>query len=231
MPLLLTDAGDTKTVLSGEIEAGDSLFALRGNDVVTGSRDSETMFGGKDNDQLFGEGGNDELNGNNGEDLVAGGAGNDVVRGGKDNDVVIGGAGDDTVWGDRGEDVLTGNAGADTFALIVDSTLPPGSDGDLIMDFNAAEGDRIGLVGLTAADIVLTPRDPGLGVGLDLIPLFPHGIDPIIIGTLAGINPNAVVNPETGRIEAIQISTTSGQIIASIANATEADILSSIVTL
>ena len=66
--------------------------------------------------------------------------------------------------------MLTGNAGVDTFALIVDSTLPPGSDGYLIMDFNAAEGDRIVLVGLTAADIVLTPREPRLGVGLDLLP-------------------------------------------------------------
>ncbi|NEP44945.1 MAG: hypothetical protein F6K35_39280, partial [Okeania sp. SIO2H7] len=161
MDILLTDAGDTRTLLSGELGPTDSLFALRGNDVVTGSTGSETMFAGKDNDQLFGEGGNDDLNGNNGEDQVVGGAGDDIVRGGKESDIVQGGAGNDQVWGDRGADILIGNEGADTFVLFADSTLPAGGIGDQLLDFNPAEGDRIELIGLTAADIALNAT-PGL---------------------------------------------------------------------
>lgn len=228
MDILLTDAGDTRTLLSGELGPSDSLFALRGNDVVTGSSGSETMFAGKDNDQLMGEGGNDDLNGNNGEDLVLGDAGNDTVRGGKDSDVVIGGGGNDEVYGDRGEDMIIGNAGADTFVLFADSTLPPDSIGDQLIDFNPAEGDRIGLIGLSAGDITLNPVS-GLRSSQVLLPLVPDGI-PVadVLGQL-GIDLDTIANPTTNLLDGIQIIA-SGQVLATVYNTTEADVLSGITT-
>ncbi len=229
MDILLTDAGDTRTLLSGELGPTDSLFALRGNDVVRGSSDSETIFGGKDNDQLFGEGGNDDLNGNNGEDLVVGGSGNDTVRGGKESDIVQGNAGNDEIWGDRGEDILIGNEGADTFVLFADSTLPAGSIGDQLLDFNPAEGDRIGLIGLTAADITLNPT-PGLRSRNVILPLLPDGIPVEAALSQFGDVLAEVANPTTNLLDGIQIIA-GGQVLATVYNnMTEEEILSGIIT-
>lgn len=61
-------------------------------------------------------------------ELLQGSAGADNIDGGGGNDVIDGGA---------GTDYLTGGRGADTFIFHAHSQY------DVVMDFNAAEGDRI----------------------------------------------------------------------------------------
>ena len=229
--IILTDGNDIQTLSPGELGTGDSLFALRGNDDVTGSSNNETILLGKDNDVARGGGGNDEINGNNEEDVVSGGAGNDTVRGGKASDMVFGGEGNDSVYGDRGADILIGNGGADTFVLFADSTLPPGSTGDQLLDYNPAEGDQIGLIGLTANDITLNPT-PGLRSRNVILPLFPPGVGTeTILGEfgLTDVLQNSA-NPTTNLLDGIQIIA-NGQVLATVYNnVTEADILSGITT-
>jgi serralysin len=82
--------------------------------------------------------------------------GADIVRGGQDNDVIDGGSGDDWLSGDRGADTITGGTGADTFHGFAGAGL------DRILDFNAAEGDRVLLdpgttytVGQVGLDVVV----------------------------------------------------------------------------
>src|SRR6185369_374038 len=75
--------------------------------------------------------------GNLGNDTQDGGDGADQVRGGRGNDVISGGAGDDYVSGDRGDDTVSGGAGADRFHGSQDAGI------DRVLDFNAAEGDRV----------------------------------------------------------------------------------------
>lgn len=76
--------------------------------------------------------------------LMDGGAGADRLIGGNGNDTLIGGAGRDTLTGGRGADRFEFHAG--------DSR-----DGDIITDFNAAEGDRI------VFDLVDVPSVSSLG--------------------------------------------------------------------
>ncbi|MFA7505003.1 MAG: Ig-like domain-containing protein [Burkholderiaceae bacterium] len=58
------------------------------------------------------------------------------------NDTLDGGAGNDLLFGQGGDDTLIGGAGADTFVF----SMRTDNGNDTIMDFNAAEGDRIMLV-------------------------------------------------------------------------------------
>ena len=79
-----------------------------------------------------------------------GGTGNDTIKGNSaanylfgfdGNDNIDGGAGNDQIEGGRGNDTLKGGAGGDTFVFRspFDGTI------DTLLDFNAAEGDRIQL--------------------------------------------------------------------------------------
>ncbi|WP_372088196.1 type I secretion C-terminal target domain-containing protein (plasmid) [Tistrella mobilis] len=84
----------------------------------------------------------DNISGNDGVNRLAGGGGNDVIDGGGGDDIIIGGANADT---------LIGGAGADTF--VYEATSDSGAlaqNRDTIMDFNAAEGDRIDLSAIDA---------------------------------------------------------------------------------
>ena len=113
--------------------------------------------------------------GSTGADTVDGGAGNDIVRGGQDDDAVFGWGGADWLSGDRGADTLQGGAGADTFHVFAESGV------DLVLDFNAAEGDRVNLLAGTqyataqmGADTVITLTGGGemilVGVQLSSLP-------------------------------------------------------------
>ena len=126
----------------------DLLSGDDGSDVVVGDLGDDTVIGGGDSDALSGGAGNDLLFGNAGQDLLFGNAGTDTLFGGGGNDTLFGGDGDDALFGDLGNDLLvsgagndtlTGGAGADVFIF---ST---GDGADRITDFNAADGDRIGL--------------------------------------------------------------------------------------
>jgi Ca2+-binding RTX toxin-like protein len=117
--------------------AFDDINGNMGNDTLHGGAGDDWLVGGKDNDLQYGGDGADLVLGNLGDDTLSGDAGNDVVRGGQGNDVVFGGSGDDYVSGDRGDDTLSGGAGADIFHSFGDAGI------DRVLDFNAAEGDRV----------------------------------------------------------------------------------------
>lgn len=128
---------------------GDFVFGNRGADNLAGLDGDDTLWGGKDNDVLSGGNGNDQLNGNWGEDLVLGNEGNDTLNGGKEDDLLDGGAGNDRLSGDFGRDLLTGGGGSDTFVLRSDTNqgLVDPLQGDVVTDFDPAEGDRIVIMG------------------------------------------------------------------------------------
>ena len=93
-----------------------------------------------------------QLSGTASADTMAGGNGDDVLFGQAGADTIDGGAGNDKIVGGFGGDTLTGGAGADTFALqtLADSKVSP-ADRDVILDFHAAEGDRIDLSPIDAS--------------------------------------------------------------------------------
>lgn len=100
-------------------EQGVTVFALGGNDWVTGSAfddvinlgtgdddvdagaGNDKLIGGEGYDRLFGEEGNDELIGGEGDDLLVGGEGTDLMAGGRgDDNYYVDSAGDIVVEGD-----------------------------------------------------------------------------------------------------------------------------------
>ncbi len=162
--VLLGGLGDD--ILDGE-EDGDLLFGGEGVDNLFGDLGNDTLNGEQGNDALNGEAGDDVMSGELGDDLLLGGVGNDVALGGAGADVLNGEAGNDFLFGETGSDVLSGElgddvlvggaggdalvggAGADTFRFTsADDSNASGRD--LIVDFNAAEGDRIDLSAIDA---------------------------------------------------------------------------------
>jgi|GEM_PF-5785208 VCBS repeat/T1SS-143 repeat domain/type 1 secretion C-terminal target domain (VC_A0849 subclass) len=92
-------------------------------------------------DTLNGQGGNDILVGRGGDDILIGGAGSDLLLGGDGNDRLIGGT---------GSDLLSGGRGADTFVLDTDA-LSNIALGDVITDYNSAEGDMLDISSLLSS--------------------------------------------------------------------------------
>ncbi|MBW8880166.1 MAG: calcium-binding protein, partial [Asticcacaulis sp.] len=136
-----------------------------GNDVLDGGWGADDLWGGAGNDSYYvdsaldhiheadGEGidtvyarSDFELAGSYTEYLVLEGHG-DIHGFGNDLDNrIFGNDGDNRIVGYRGNDMLMGGAGGDTFAFAW------GSDIDRIVDFNAAEGDKIDLHAYDAED-------------------------------------------------------------------------------
>jgi Ca2+-binding RTX toxin-like protein len=83
--------------------------------------------------------GNDTITAGNGNDYLFGGAGNDNLLGNGGADIVDGGTGDDRLLGGTGVDTLTGGLGADVFRWA------NSGDHDLVTDFDASLGDKIGI--------------------------------------------------------------------------------------
>ena len=157
--ILYGDLGDD-LVLGGA--GADTLYGGDGNDRLEGGDDSDTLFGGEGNDLLFGGGGvavdiiyggegsdtayagagDDFIYGDAGGDTLYGELGNDRLEGGAGNDTLYGGDGNDTLYGGLGDDTLVGGTGADTFLYV-----EPGDSlaSDTILDFSAAQGDKIDL--------------------------------------------------------------------------------------
>jgi len=115
---------DTLTGLAGD----DRLDGWAGSDILDGGIGDDRLIGGDGNDTMFGGDGNDRLEGQAGIDTLNGGAGDDMLIDGAGRDVMVGGAGADLVVFHDGD-----FGGATT------------STADRILDFNAAEGDRIHL--------------------------------------------------------------------------------------
>ncbi|HEY0649057.1 calcium-binding protein [Phenylobacterium sp.] len=123
-----------------QIQGGGQFDDINGNmgdDLLYGHGGGDWVVGGKDNDTLSGGVGADIVYGNLGSDICNGDEGDDTVRGGQADDVLDGGAGNDWLSGDRGSDVIRGGAGADIFHSFGEA------DADTVLDFNAAEGDRV----------------------------------------------------------------------------------------
>ena len=93
---------------------------------------------------------------------LTGGPGDDTLRGGPWDDTLRGGGGADTLDGGIGEDLLTGGPGADIFIFRPGDTWPvrPAwvrpDQGDVITDFDYAEGDRIKLIGFSSDNLILS---------------------------------------------------------------------------
>lgn len=120
-------------------EAGDDMLAgWAGNDLLFGGVGRDTVTGRAGNDSLYGGDGNDFLFGNADDDLLMGGLDADRLFGGDGNDTIHGGAGKDIIDGGAGADVMRGGADADVFRLTMGSI-----NGDAILDFSAADGDRL----------------------------------------------------------------------------------------
>lgn len=130
----------------------DDVHGNTGDDTCAGGEWNDWVVGGQGNDLLHGDlpaspgnnFGNDVVYGNLGDDTCAGGFGDDVVRGGQGDDSVSGGEGRDFISGDRGNDTVSGGAGADIFHGF------RGAGVDRVVDFNAAEGDRVQLLAGTS---------------------------------------------------------------------------------
>lgn len=152
------DGGAGNDTLQGG--AGDDvLIGGLGNDVIDGGMGNDTVSYAKNPEsvsidlsqagqQYTGVAGKDTLVnvenvvGSNFRDTIKGDAGNNVINGGAERDWITGGGGADT---------LVGGSGPDTFIYtsLGDSTVAL-SGRDLIVDFNAKEGDHIDLRGIDA---------------------------------------------------------------------------------
>ncbi|ONG51413.1 hypothetical protein BKE38_16200 [Pseudoroseomonas deserti] len=119
------------TTTSYTLEAGQSIELLK-LDPSTG-RANYTLVGNELDNRLWG---------NSGSNQLWGGDGDDALYGRQGRDKLYGGDGDDLLDGGRDGDWLTGGAGADTFLFRAGE-----ANGDRVLDFCAAEGDRIRLLG------------------------------------------------------------------------------------
>jgi len=142
--------------------ATDVVLAAEGADTLEGASGGDYLLGLKGNDRILGDDGNDILNGNEGDDFILGGVDDDLVRGGKANDQIFGDDGEDILIADRGTDRLTGGGGSDIFILRTDTGIEETNPAtaDWLLDFNASEGDLIGINGGVPIDILtFTPTD------------------------------------------------------------------------
>ncbi|ERT06756.1 hemolysin-type calcium-binding repeat family protein [Lyngbya aestuarii BL J] len=242
--LQLTTGPDVFTVFPGQLaNSPGGLVALAGNDSVTGSagndllngnedRDTlsgsgggDTLFGGQGEDELFGQQANDTLYGNKGLDNLDGGDGNDLLFGGQEQDALVGGIGNDTLSGDKGEDYLIGNEGADVFVLTSEGAIASNQFGDFILDFE--NSDLIGLAGgLTAGSLTFSEESINLEDTLELLP-FDLGL-----ADLAGqgvFNLPSLFNA-AGSVNYTEVSTASGEVLASVVNQTPEDLSSRIIS-
>lgn len=119
----------------------DTIYGGWGDDVVRGGQGSDILFGDDGTDLQFGDLGDDLIHGGRGDDTLEGGEGSDALQGGQGNDVLRGGAGVDVLSGDKGDDTLIGGAGDDLFRFF------GGGGADVIVDFDAGDGDRLQVFG------------------------------------------------------------------------------------
>lgn len=172
-------------------DGSDLVKGGLGNDTVRGGQGGDVVTGGGGDDDLYGDDGDDFVNGNDGGDVIRGGLGDDTLRGGQGVDLINGNEGDDQLFGDLGNDEirggfgndrLTGNGGDDAIAGDLGADVfVLSKDQDLILDFNAGEGDKIEVLASTPFTLsstgpagsgdLLIVRDVGIttliGVSLD----------------------------------------------------------------
>lgn len=120
----------------------DDIHGNKGDDRIDGGAGGgDWLVGGQGSDLITAHAGDAILYGNIGADTLNGGSGSEILRGGQDDDVIYGGPGNDWISGDRGSDTLSGGSGADLFNTFKGAGL------DRVLDFHAAEGDRVRIEG------------------------------------------------------------------------------------
>lgn len=143
---------ETDHVVEGVSNPHGLIYALAGDDRVSGGELTDLLYGGKGGDSLEGGAGGDWLFGGQGDDYLDGGEGDDVLidpeganslTGGPGNDhlegagVLDGGEGDDVLTATGDGTVLTGGPGSDRF-------LPPLRGPITFADFTPGE-DKLDL--------------------------------------------------------------------------------------
>jgi Ca2+-binding RTX toxin-like protein len=135
-------------------DGANTLYGLFANDTLWGEGGNDVIYGdgsgfGYEDDPNWADGFKDQLHGGDGNDKIYGGGGLDKLWGDAGDDQLMGEGGNDVFYGGAGKDTLTGGAGGDRFMFqaISDSTAV---SKDRIVDFNAAEGDRIDLRAIDA---------------------------------------------------------------------------------
>ncbi|MGI3170913.1 calcium-binding protein [Pseudooceanicola sp. C21-150M6] len=120
-----------------------------GGDVLAGDDGRNVLLGLGGDDMFFGGGGTDRLMGRGGDDTLFGDSGNDLLVGGNGDDILIGGS---------GRDRLRGGEGSDTFVF------GPGYEKDIVLDFDAGEGDVLDLTSfdLQFSDLKITEHGNSL---------------------------------------------------------------------
>lgn len=98
------DDGDNTASFRNSKEAV-SVFALGGEDRVTGSRFNDTLVLGDGDDEAGGGAGDDRILGGRGDDRIFGDGGRDILEGGDGDDTLHGGAGADDMAGGAGDDL------------------------------------------------------------------------------------------------------------------------------
>ncbi|MCC7259650.1 MAG: M10 family metallopeptidase C-terminal domain-containing protein [Alphaproteobacteria bacterium] len=160
----------------------DTLYGSRGDDLIVGGV-SPTLMGAADlGNALYGNQGDDSLYGGIAADSLYGGQGSDQLYGGAGADVLLGGLRGDTLPGGLGWDTMTGGTGADVFVFHGAVEVVDGSNVnaiDYIMDFYAAQGDRIDLRGFATSmdDLQIVESDDAVIVVLPLESIHLVGVD------------------------------------------------------
>ena len=90
--------------------------------------------------------------GTNGADTDSLSTSADIAWGNGGNDTFTGRGGNDTFYGGLGNDVLTGGGGSDSFMY----SLAANEGSDTIVDFNTAQGDKLGFANITLAELIST---------------------------------------------------------------------------
>lgn len=171
----------------------DNLSGGEGDDVLAGGAGNDTLDGGEGNDtasyasvsatvrvslgisgaQATGGGGNDiligieNLIGGTGADLLVGNDGANLLDGGNGADQLFGSGGADVLTGGGGRDMFSGGDGGDVFrfATIKDFSGSAVTNADVILDFNAAQGDIIDLSGVDAIKQTASVNDAFTWIG------------------------------------------------------------------
>lgn len=178
------DAGHDRLFGDG---GSDYLYGGNGNDLLDGGSQSDrlsgghgqdTLLGGRGEDLLYGGSKADLLNGGDHSDMISGDSGNDRLEGGAGNDMLSGGLGADSLLGEAGDDLMTGDRGNDTLDGGTDNDTLIGGGGadvfvfaqstgqDVIYDFEAADADRIQLIGVSGDPLALA-TDGAQGAEMD----------------------------------------------------------------
>jgi Ca2+-binding RTX toxin-like protein len=133
----ILDGSQATTAISANGEGGnDTLIGGAGNDSVDGGGGYDVVLGGGGADTLIGGTGDDHLDGGTGADSLVGGTGDDTLDGGDGADTIVGGPGEDLLWGGAGPDAFTYASGELTNGV---------REGELILDYSAAQGDTVHL--------------------------------------------------------------------------------------